>query len=104
MKLRKITDNLHGIVDISVAITIGIVFAALMVIAYIIYTLRGSILPATPTTSSTAAYNYTYGELLNSTGNITLGFDNAVKLILIAITVAILAIALSYLMMLRRNQ
>lgn len=90
MKLRQFTDNLHGVVDITVAITIGIVFAALMVIAYIIWTLKGQLV----TPASSAAQN-------KSIANITAGFDNAVKLLLIAITVAILAIALSYLMMLR---
>jgi len=33
-KLRQLKDNAHGVIDITVAITVGIVFAALMVIAF----------------------------------------------------------------------
>jgi uncharacterized membrane protein len=93
MKLRSLRDNLHGFIDITVAITIGIVFAALMVIAYIIWTLRGQLI----TTKSPTALN-------QSIGNITAGFDQTIKIIIIAILVAVLAIALSYLMMLRHEQ
>ena len=92
MKLRSLKESVHGVVDITVAITVGIVFAALMVIAYIIWTLRGQLI----TNTSPAAMN-------NSIRNITTGFDQTVKIIIIAILVAVLAIALSYLMMLRRE-
>ena len=66
---------------------IGIAFAALMVIAYIIWTLKDQ-LGAT-------------GDAATSIANITTGFDNAVNLLLVAITIFILAIAISALLMLR---
>jgi hypothetical protein len=101
MRLRNLNDNLHGVIDISVSISIGVVFAALMVIAYIIWTLKVQITPTAPVASNTAAYNTTYRYISGSTGNITAGFDQTIKIIIIAILVAVLAIALSYLMMLR---
>ena len=92
-KLRQLKDNTHGFLDITVAISVGIVFAALMVIAYIIWTMRGMLIR--PGTGVTPA------ALNSSLGNITSGFDQTIKIIIIAILVAVLAIALSYLMMLR---
>jgi SNF family Na+-dependent transporter len=91
-KLRSLKESTHGVIDITVAITVGIVFAALMVIAYIIWTLKVQLV----TKSSSAAQN-------NSIANITTGFDQTIKIIIIAILVAVLAIALSYLMMLRHE-
>ena len=85
--MRSLKDNLNGMVDITIVIGIGVVFAALMVIAYVIWTLDDS-LGAT-------------GSAAESIGNITSGFDDAVNLILVAITVFILAIAISALLMLR---
>jgi len=92
MELRSLLNDTRGVIDLTVVITIGIVFAALMVIAYIIWTLKSSLVRTG--VGPTVALN-------NSVANITGGFDSGVKLILICITVAILAIALSYLMMLR---
>ena len=66
---------------------IGVVFAALMVIAFIIWTLNDQ-LGAT-------------GDAANSIANITGGFDDAVNLILVAITIFILALAIAALLMLR---
>jgi len=84
---RALRDDVHGVVDLGVVLMIGIAFAALMVIAYIIWTLEDQ-LGAT-------------GSAANSVANVTSGFDDAVNLILIAVTVFILAIAISALMMLR---
>jgi hypothetical protein len=102
--MRKLRNDTNGVFDITVAITIGILFAALMVLAYIIWTIRGFIVPSAPlpgTGVTSASYNTTYGLIRNSVGNITGGFDQTVKIIIIAVLVAVLAIALSYLMMLR---
>jgi hypothetical protein len=93
MKLRSLIKDASGVFDITVAITVGIVFAALMIISYIIWTLRAQLIR--PGAGVTPA------SLNNSVGNITAGFDQTVKIIIIAILVAVLAIALSYLMMLR---
>ena len=87
MRLRGIKDSKDGMVDLGVVLMIGIAFAALMVIAYIIFTLQDQ-LGAT-------------GEAGRSIQNITAGFDDAVNLLLVAITIFILAIAISALLMLR---
>ena len=85
--MRSFLDNAHGVIDLGVVLMIGIAFAALMVVAYIIYTLQDSL-------------NAT-GSAANTIANITAGFDDAIALILVAITVFILAIAISALMLLR---
>ena len=88
--MRSLKDNTFGVIDLGVVLMIGIAFAALMVIAYIIWTVKDQLV----TTSTTAETN-------NSIANITGGFDDAVNLMLIAITIFILAIAIGALMMLR---
>lgn len=87
MKLRSLKDDIHAVVDLSVVLVIGIAFAALMVIAYIIWELKDQLNPT--------------GQAATSIQNITRGFDNAVNLILVAVTIFILAIAISALLMLR---
>ncbi len=88
--LRKLKENAEGMVDLGVVLMIGIAFVGLMLVAYIIWTLEGQLI----TTDSPSALN-------NTTESITGGFDDAVGLILIAITIMILAIAISALLMLR---
>lgn len=102
--MRSLLKNQEGVIDIMVAITVGIVFAALMVIAYIIWTLNKAITPAALAGAGTgdAAYNITRNATMKSLANITAGFDQTVKIIIIAVLVAVLAIALGYLMMLRQ--
>ena len=85
--MRSLKESTYGVVDLGVVLMIGIVFAGLMVIAYIIWTLDSQ-LGAT-------------GDAANSIANVTGGFDDAVNLILVAITIFILAIAISALLMLR---
>ena len=85
--MRSLLNNVHGVVDLGVVLMIGIAFAALMVISYIIFTLVDK-LNATGAAARTLA-------------NITTGFDDAIALILVAITVFILAIAISALLLLR---
>ena len=84
---RKLRENIHGVVDLGVVLMIGIAFAALMVVSYIIFELKTQLNPT--------------GSALNTITNITTGFDNAIALILVAITIFILAIAISALLMLR---
>jgi hypothetical protein len=86
MKLKSLREN-HAVVDLGVVLMIGIAFAALMVVGFIIYKLKDQLAPT--------------GNALNSINNITTGFDNAVNLILVAITIFILAVAISALLMLR---
>jgi len=85
--MRSLSKDGRGVVDLGVVLMIGVVFAALMVIAYIIWTLDDQ-LGAT-------------GDAANSIANVTGGFDDAVNLILVAITIFILAIAIAALLMLR---
>jgi hypothetical protein len=84
---KRFLADTCAVVDLSVVVMIGIVFAALMVIAYIIFTLQTQ-LGAT-------------GDAANTIGNITSGFDSAINLILVAITIFILALAIAALLMLR---
>ena len=104
MKLRSLKDNLYGMVDLGVVLMIGIAFVGLLVVAYIMYIIYDQLILDAPTGTSSAAYNASYwaqNESRGSLGNITAGFDDAVNLILIAITIFILAIAISALLMLR---
>ena len=94
--MRKLMENTHAVIDMSIVIMIGIAFAALIVIAYIIWTVN-DLLAVTPSATTTTAQNETYYSLQN----ITTGFDSAVSLLLVAITIFILAIAISALLMLR---
>ena len=99
----KLKQDLHGMVDLGIVITIGIVFAGMTVGAYILWTIYTQLLPSNPT-GGTAPYTTT-GKAArmfrNQSNNITIGFDNAIALILVAITIFILALALSALLMLR---
>ena len=88
--MRQLLDDIHGVVDLGMILMIGIAFAGLVVIAYIIWTVEGQLI--TTTTSTTVN---------SSIHNVTTGFDNAVNLILVAITIFILAIAIAALLMLR---
>jgi hypothetical protein len=73
--MRKLAEQTHGVIDLGVILMIGIAFAALMVVAYIIWTLNDQ-LAAT-------------GDAANSIANVTGGFDDAVNLLLVAITIFI---------------
>ena len=85
--MRSLLDNSRAVIDLGVVLMIGIAFAALMVVAYIIWTIKDQLAPT--------------GNAATSIANITTGFDNAVNLLLVAITIFILAIAISALLMLR---
>ncbi len=101
---RTLKDHCGAMVDLGVVLMIGIAFVGLMLVAYIIWTLYDQLLLDAPTTASTSAYNDSYwaeNSTRASLENITGGFDGAVGLILIAITIMILAIAISALLMLR---
>jgi large-conductance mechanosensitive channel len=95
--MRKFTESIHAAVDLGVVLMIGIAFAGMMVGAYIIFKVKDSLLPTTPGATTTTLYNNTW----NQVANITTGFDNAINLILVAITIFILAVAISALMVLR---
>jgi len=95
--VRSLRESTDAMVDLGVVLMIGIAFAAMVVIAFIIFTLKDQLLPDAISNTTTSAYNMTYRQV----GNITAGFDDAIALILVAITVFILAIAISALMMLR---
>jgi len=71
-----------------------------MVIAYIIWTLRTQLI-GTKVGSDTDGVNELWQNMNTSIGNVTSGFDDAVNLLLVAITIFILAVAISALLMLR---
>ena len=102
--MRSLKDNIHGMIDLGVVLMIGIAFVGMMVVAYIIWTIRDNLVVyevgSTPG-SWTAAENSSHATKLSSIANVTGGFDSAVNLLLIAITIFILAIAISALLMLR---
>ena len=85
--MRSLKDSVYAAVDLSIVLMIGIAFAGLMVIAYIIWTIKDQLNPT--------------GQAATSIANITTGFDNAVNLLLVAITIFILAIAISALLLMR---
>ena len=106
--MRNLKDDVTGVVELGTILMIGIAFAALMVIAYIIFTVRDTLIPVYPgltvgvdNNASNLSWNATYRNADNSIGNVTGGFDDAVGLILVAVTIFILAIAIGALLMLR---
>jgi len=97
--MRKLKENFHAMVDTGTVLMIGITFVAMMVFAYLIWVLFDSI-AVTPSATTTADQNTTYYSLRN----VTTGFDSAINLLLVAITIFILAIAISALLILRGRQ
>jgi hypothetical protein len=70
--MRSLKNDTTAFIDISVGISIGIVFAALMIIAYVIFTLKAQLLAGSKIAGGTPLMN-------NSLNNITQGFDQTVK-------------------------
>ena len=100
--MRNLIKDVYGVIDLSVVLMIGIAFAALVVVAYIIWTVKDQLLGTRPSyVNANNASNAQYNTTSSSIANITGGFDNAVSLLLVAITIFILAIAISALLMLR---
>ena len=107
--MRSLKDNVYGVIDLGVVLMVGIAFVGLAVIAFIIWTVRAQLVPPYPGATGhgeiaaglNETWNTTYREAHNSILNVTGGFDDAVNLLLIAITIFILAIAISALLMLR---
>lgn len=88
--MRNLKNDISAMVDLGLIIMIGVAFAALMVISFIIFEIKDQLID-----SATSA------NVNSSIQNITEGWDAAVQLLLIAITIFILAIAISSLMLLR---
>ena len=86
-KLRSLKDNICAAIDLTVVLMIGIAFAGLMVVSFVIFTLKDQLNPT--------------GDAERTINNITAGFDDAINFLLIAITIFILAIAIAALLMLR---
>jgi len=78
---------------------LGIAFAAMMVIGIVIWKVNEQL-----TFPYDSLGTSTYMIYKNTSGNITAGFDNAINLILVAITIFILAVAIGALLMLRGRQ
>jgi len=90
--LRSLKDDARGFVDVGVAISLGILFAGLMIIAYIIWTLQAQLI----TTESSAAMN-------SSILTITNGFDDMITLLLIVVVVWLLALAIMALLVIKKR-
>jgi hypothetical protein len=102
--MRSLKENLHGMVDLGVVLAIGIAFVGLIVVAYLIFTIKTAMWGTGWKDIGTVEQNSAYNLSFNQAGNITKGFDNAIALILVAITIWILAIAISALLILRGRQ
>jgi len=111
--MRSLSESSHAVVDLGVVLMIGIAFVGLMIMAYVIFTVKDQLTGdypayATPdlaTDALNASYNESwqnsYGNPINSIANVTGGFDDAINLLLVAITIFILAIAISALLLMR---
>ena len=97
--MRSLRDSVYAMIDLGIVLTIGIVFIGLMIVAYMVWELRDKIAPTTNVTNDITGS--TWQSQNGSVLNITAGFDSAINLILIAVTITILAIAISALLMLR---
>ena len=67
--MRTLRENLDSAVDLGVVLMIGVVFAALMVMAYIIWTVQEQLLPYAPGSTPatwTAAQNSSYNTQWDS--------------------------------------
>jgi len=85
----RLKEDTKAFVDVGVGISIGILFAGLMVIAYIIWTLKDQLNPT--------------GAAANSIENITTGFDNTVNLLLIVVVIWLLALAIMALLIIKKR-
>jgi hypothetical protein len=102
--MRSLKENLHGMVDLGVVLMIGVAFVGMMVVAYIIFNLKTQLWGTGWVDIGTVDQNSGYNLSWNQANNITKGFDGAIQLILVAITIWILAIAISALLILRGRQ
>ena len=91
MKLRNLKNNVKGVINLSIVLMIGIAFVGLSIGAFIVYTLRDSL---GVTDASDAGRTIT---------NVSTGFDSTINLVLVAITIFILALAISALLLLRQR-
>ena len=101
---QKIREDIQGMVDLGIVITIGIVFAGMTVGAYILWTIYTQLLPSAASSTGWSSTAIAVKMFRNQSKNITTGFDNAIALILVSITIFILALALSALLMLRGRE
>lgn len=94
--MRSLKDNLQGIVDLGLVLMIGISFIGLAVIGFIIWIIRDNLGDQIDGTGY-------FGKANHTMTNVTRGFDSATNLILVAITIFVLALAISALLLLRRR-
>lgn len=84
--MRNFLKDIHGVIDLGVVLMVVIAFVGMIVISFILYQVQNSLNPT--------------GAALATTNNITTGFNNAITLILVAVTIFILALAISALLLL----
>lgn len=93
--MRILSRAKEAVVDLGVVLMIGIAFVGMTVVGFIVWQVRASLVGSLSGWTSARA-NHTLH-------NITQGFDNAIGLILVAITIFILALAISALLLLRQR-
>lgn len=98
--LNFLKKSENATIDLGIVLTIGIAFVGMTVIGFIIWTIRGSL---TDTITNSAVHGTNYSFVNATLENITRGFDNTIGLILVAITIFVLALAISALLLLRQR-
>lgn len=94
---EKFKEDTRGIIDAGAGITIGVLIASIMVIAYVIYTINAQIVTGTTLTGSD------FARLNNTLQNITGLLDTTIGLLIIVVVVALLALALLALIILKKR-
>jgi len=88
----RLKNDVHGFIDVGTGIAIGVLFAGLMIVAYIIWTLKGQLITESSTT-----------DMNSSIQNITTGFDSTITLFLVVVIVWLLALAIMALLVIKKN-
>lgn len=111
MILKSLRQSVDAIVDIGTVLVIASIFIAMMLIAYVVFTLKSMLLPTYPAAATSdagnatnAAWNTTWRETSQSMGNITSGFDQSINFLVIAIIIFIVAIAIGALLFIRSGK
>jgi len=97
---RSLKENMHAVVDLSVILMIGIAFAGMMVLGYVLWVVVSEL---NDNISGSSLGSWVQRDANNTLVNVTTGFDSAVNLILVAVTIFILALAISALLLLRQR-
>jgi len=95
--MQSFWKNEHGVIDAGTGIAIGMLIAALAVIAYIVYTIYAQILNNTTLTGAD------FTRLNNTLQNITGLLDTSVGLLILVVVVVLLSLALIALIAIKKR-